>query len=313
MNTVTLEASGHIRFSWKSEHAISHFLHPLHLESSRAIQIGSFFFVKSEYLKILQHFCRVHFDLNVVLMMTTSLSLASYLSEKKASELDLQDIISWMMSLSVQYGYFGIFLISLVGAASIFFPIPYTVVVFTVAGFKNGSSWVFEPVWLAVAAGVGSALGEFSAYLVGLGGRKAISQRYKKKMDLLVRVFNRFGPVVIFAFSLTPLPDDLIFIPLGVMRYNIARAFLPALLGKSVMNLIVAYSGRFSIQYINSIFGQEGTLASALIGMVLAVVLTIVILIVIFKLDWEKYLQKYLERQEENDRKLKQTSENRKE
>jgi uncharacterized membrane protein len=79
------------------------------------------------------------------------------------------------------------------------------------------------------------------------------------------------------------------------------------------MNLIVAYSGRFSIQYINSIFGQEGTLASALIGMVLAVVLTIVILIVMFKLDWEKYLQKYLERQEENDRKLKQTSENRKE
>jgi hypothetical protein len=43
MKTLILEASGHIRFSWKSEHAISHFLQPLHLDKSLAIQIGSFF------------------------------------------------------------------------------------------------------------------------------------------------------------------------------------------------------------------------------------------------------------------------------
>jgi len=42
MKTLILEASGHMRFSWKSEHAISHFLHPLHFEKSLAIQIGSF-------------------------------------------------------------------------------------------------------------------------------------------------------------------------------------------------------------------------------------------------------------------------------
>ena len=249
-----------------------------------------------------------------MLTMVTSLNPTSYLSEKKkASGLELQDIINWMMSFSAQYGYFGILIVSLIGAASIFFPIPYTVVVFTVAGLKNGGVWVFEPVWLAVAAGIGSALGEFSGYLLGLGGRKVISERYKKKMDLLVRVFNKFGPVVIFIFALTPLPDDLIFIPLGVMRYSIVRAFLPALLGKFIMNLIIAYSGRFSIQYINSIFGQEGTLASALIGMAIAIVFTIIILIVMFKLDWEKYLEKYLDRQEENDRKLKQTNETKQE
>jgi hypothetical protein len=37
-----MDASGQTRFSWKSEHAISHFLHPLHLDSSLAIQMGSF-------------------------------------------------------------------------------------------------------------------------------------------------------------------------------------------------------------------------------------------------------------------------------
>jgi len=45
MKTLILEASGHMRFSWKSEQAISHFLHPLHFEKSLAIHIGSFFIV----------------------------------------------------------------------------------------------------------------------------------------------------------------------------------------------------------------------------------------------------------------------------
>jgi hypothetical protein len=48
MNILILEASGHIRFSWESEHAISHFRHPLHFESSLAIQIGCFLAANSK-------------------------------------------------------------------------------------------------------------------------------------------------------------------------------------------------------------------------------------------------------------------------
>ena len=43
MKTLILEVSGHMRFSWESEHVISHFLHPLHFEKSLATHIGSFF------------------------------------------------------------------------------------------------------------------------------------------------------------------------------------------------------------------------------------------------------------------------------
>jgi membrane protein YqaA with SNARE-associated domain len=201
--------------------------------------------------------------------------------------LQFQDIINWLESFPAQYGYFGVFLISLLGSMSIFFPIPYTVIIFTL-----GQS--FEPVWIAVAAGVGSAIGEFSGYLLGLGGRKAISERYKKKMGFLVKVFDRFGPMAIFLFALTPLPDDLLFIPLGVMRYTFIKAFIPALAGKFLMSLIVAYSGRFTIQIIKDIFGVESSWISALIGMILAIVLLIMILIIMFKVDWEKYFEKYV-------------------
>jgi len=211
-----------------------------------------------------------------------------------------QQLFDWLKSIAIQYQYFGIFLISFIGALSIVFPFPYTGIIFFLGGYKERGVYVFEPVWIAVVAGIGSAVGEFSGYLLGFGGRKAISEKYKKRMDLLVRVFNKFGPVVIFLFALTPLPDDLLFIPLGVMRYSIVRVFVPAVIGKFCMNLIVAYSGRFSIQIIRDVFGVESDWITALIGMVLAIVLLIIVLIVMFKVDWEKYLEKYITEAEDS-------------
>lgn len=220
----------------------------------------------------------------------------------------IRQLIEWMERLAFQYGYFGIFLISLVGALSIFFPIPYTVVIFTLGGLKVGEAWVFEPVWIAVVAGIGSAFGEFSGYLLGFGGRRVIGEKYKRKMEFLMKLFDRFGPIVIFVFALTPLPDDLLFIPLGVMRYSLVRALIPALIGKICMNFIVAYSGRFSVQIIRDIFGVESDWISGLIGMVLALVLLIIVFVVMFKVDWEKHFEKYITKEEDSDEKLESYS-----
>jgi membrane protein YqaA with SNARE-associated domain len=194
-----------------------------------------------------------------------------------------------MLQLAVTYSYVGIFIISLIGAASIVFPLPYTVIVFILAGSTN-----LEPILIAAAAGIGSAIGELTSYLLGMGGRKALTKRYQNKMDVLEKVFQRYGSIVIFLFALTPLPDDLIFIPLGIMRYRIIKAFIPALIGKFAMNTIVAYSGRYSITFVKQLFGVESDATTAIIGIVLATVLLAIVLIIMLKLDWEKYLQKHL-------------------
>ena len=199
--------------------------------------------------------------------------------------MQLQDIVDW----TVQYGYFGIFLISMLGAMSIFVPIPSSVVIFILGG-----SSAFDPLLIAVAAGTGAAVGEFSGYLIGFGGRKVIGEKYKKKMDFLVKLFKKFGPIVIFVFALTPLPDDLLFIPLGVMRYSLLRAFIPALLGKFFSNLIIAYSGRFGVGIIRDIFGVEGEGMTVLIGTILALVLMVIVFIIMFKVNWEKRFEKYV-------------------
>jgi membrane protein YqaA with SNARE-associated domain len=211
----------------------------------------------------------------------------------------LKNFVEWMQNFSVQYGYFGVFLMSLLGSMSIFFPIPYTVVIFTLGTVEE-----FNPLLIALASGVGSAVGEFSGYLLGLGGRKIISEKSKRKMDFLLKVFGKFGPLAIFLFALTPLPDDLLFIPLGVMRYNLLKAFIPALIGKLCMSLIIVYSARFTIGIIREIFGVESDWMSALIGMVIALALLVIIFIIMFKVDWEKIFEKYIAKKEESGGKL---------
>jgi membrane protein YqaA with SNARE-associated domain len=221
----------------------------------------------------------------------------------------LQDIEIWMRNFAVQYGYLGIFLISLFGAMSIFVPIPYTIVIFILGGLRDTvGNWVFEPLWIAVAAGAGSAIGEFSGYLLGVGGRKVISDRYKKKMDFIMKLFKKYGTIAIFVFALTPLPDDLLFIPLGVIRYSLFRAFIPALLGKFFSNLIIAYSGRLSLQIIGDLFGVEGEGTSLIVGTIIGIALLIIVLIIMFKFDWEKHFAKYVDEPKGNGKNSEDTA-----
>ncbi|MEM3565771.1 MAG: VTT domain-containing protein [Candidatus Bathyarchaeia archaeon] len=195
-----------------------------------------------------------------------------------------QQLADWMKNFSVQYGYLGIFLLSLIGSMSIFFPIPYTVAIFYIAAnFQD-----FNLLLIALASGTGSAIGEFTGYMLGLGGRKIISEKRKHQMEALVKIFGKYGPIAIFLFALTPLPDDLLFIPLGIMHYNLLKAFIPAIIGKICMSLIIAYSARYTITIIEQIFGIESDWITALISMTLAIILLIIVLAIMFKIDWEK-------------------------
>lgn len=201
----------------------------------------------------------------------------------------IQQLVDWMKHLALNYGYAGIFLISLIGALSIFFPLPYTVVIFWL-----GATGAFEPFLIAIAAGTGSALGEFSGYLLGFYGRQVISKERRRKMEFMVRVFDRFGPVAIFLFALTPLPDDLLFIPLGIMHYSLVRTFVPALIGKMCMNFIVAYGGYATNQIIETIFGEGSDMIAFLIGGLLGIILFIIVMVIMFKIDWERMFMKYV-------------------
>jgi membrane protein DedA with SNARE-associated domain len=135
---------------------------------------------------------------------------------------------------------------------------------------------------------VGAGVGQFSGYLVGAAGKKTITGKYKKNADFLANIFDKFGPVGIFAFALTPLPDDIMFVPLGMARYKPIKAFLPALTGKFLMSLVIALGGRFSIGIITNVFGA----GCSVLSFIFSAVLGIIIAITMFKVDWTKHFEK---------------------
>ena len=191
-------------------------------------------------------------------------------------------LLEWMEQFAHQFGYLGVFIISFIGSVSVVFPVPYTIVIFFLGSSLN-------PVFVAVSGGLGSALGEFSGYALGYYGRAVVSEERRGKMDYMVKVFDRYGPVAIFLFALTPLPDDLLFIPLGVMRYAFWKAFIPALFGKTLMTFILAYSGQQSITIIETLFGGSG-----LLGIMITSALLILIIVAMIKIDWKKLFEKHV-------------------
>jgi len=178
---------------------------------------------------------------------------------------------------------------SLIGASSIILPIPYTIVIFFIAS-------QYDPLLLAIAGGTGAALGEFTGYLLGFYGQKILSEERRRKMSFMVKLFGRYGPLAIFLFSLTPLPDDLLFIPLGILRYKFIKAFIPAILGKISMIFLLAYFGRIGSAVILLIFGE----GNEWIGMTITAVLLAIILVLLFRIDWEKVFNKYVAKRGES-------------
>lgn len=192
------------------------------------------------------------------------------------------NFLEWMETFAVQYGYFGVFFISLVGSLSIIIPIPYTLLIYIMGA-------TLDPILIAIASGFGSAIGEFSGYALGYYGRAVISEERQRKMDFMVKVFDRYGFFAIFFFALTPLPDDLLFIPLGIMRYKFVKAFVPSFLGKLLMSFILALGGRLSIDFIRQLLGEGGW-----IGAIITTIFLIIIIVAILKIDWEKVFEKYV-------------------
>ncbi|MBO3808941.1 MAG: VTT domain-containing protein [Candidatus Brockarchaeota archaeon] len=200
--------------------------------------------------------------------------------------LDAQQFLEWMEQLAYQYGYLGVFFLSFIGAVSVVFPIPYTVVIYLMGS-------IIDPLLIAVSGGLGSAFGELAGYALGYYGRMLIGEERRRKMDYMLKIFDRYGVAAIFLFALTPLPDDLLIIPLGIMRYNPVKFLIPCVLGKTLMCLILALGGRFSISLIKSLFGGEGGWVATLMTFLLLAG----VIMLMMKIDWEEIFFKYVEKQ----------------
>ena len=146
------------------------------------------------------------------------------------------------------WGYVGVFLISLIGSSTIILPLP-------AAAFVFGAGAVLNPLILGIVAGIGAALGELVGYALGWGGRKIGEKRLKEQLDKARSMFEKYGGFfVLIVFAATPLPDDIVGILGGILKYEIKKFFLAVLIGKTIFHLIVAFAGFYGINWVLNYF-----------------------------------------------------------
>jgi len=111
-----------------------------------------------------------------------------------------------------------------------------------------------NPLLVGLIAGLGAAIGEFTGYGLGLGGRKVIEKKYKKDIEKVEKLFQRYGGfLIIVLFAATPLPDDIVGLLGGTLRYSLKKFFIASLIGKIILNLALAYAGFYGLNWILSV------------------------------------------------------------
>ena len=137
------------------------------------------------------------------------------------------------------YGYGGVFLITLFGAATLFIPGPTMVATFVVGSMLN-------PLLVSLVAGLGSAVGETTGYAAGYASRAIITPQ-ERKNTWYQRIFHWMGLhpfLTIFLLDAIPnLLGDIAGIIAGRIRYSYAKFLLASFLGKSIRFSISAYLG----------------------------------------------------------------------
>lgn len=133
------------------------------------------------------------------------------------------------------YGIFGIFLINLVGSATIIIPAPSLV-----ATFVGGS--IYNPLLVGLFSGIGASIGELTGYLAGYGGSAVIQEdsKYKK----IAKWMEKSGFITILVLAIVPNPIfDLSGIFAGATHYSLKKFFLAVLIGKIIRFIGISYLG----------------------------------------------------------------------
>ena len=106
-------------------------------------------------------------------------------------------------------------------------------------------------------AGLGSALGEMTGYLIGIGGVKVIEEKKKepKFIKYFTRLFKKFGFPIVVVTALIPFPFDVIGIIAGMSGYEIKKFFIATAIGKIAKSLLIAYGIYIAIPYLENIIG----------------------------------------------------------
>jgi membrane protein DedA with SNARE-associated domain len=188
-----------------------------------------------------------------------------------------------------EVGYLGLAIVSFFGSLIPFVPIPSFVLVATMAVGEQ-----FDIHVLVIIAALTSTAAKQIIFYVSYGGRRIISEKTKKRMKPFQKLVKRYGGSAAFFAAATPIPDDLVYIPLGLAKYNPKRFFIATLLGKFVLYyVIVLISHYMGLSLLEPILQDIQDPLPVYVGIIALGVAMTVVVILLLRLDWERILGRF--------------------
>jgi membrane protein YqaA with SNARE-associated domain len=139
-----------------------------------------------------------------------------------------------------RYGYFGLFLITFLGNATVIIPVPILAPLNILLG-----SVLPSPLLVGLVVGLASSLGELSGYLLGYsGGGLVKSSKVYKKIEGKVK---EYGLWTIFFLALIPNPlFDIAGLASGALGIKWWKFLIATIAGKTIRAIAFAYLGYYS-------------------------------------------------------------------
>lgn len=186
-------------------------------------------------------------------------------------------------------GYLGVLLISFIGSIIVFIPVPYFPVLVTATLNRN-----LDPHVIALTSAVGAVAAKMIIFYGSYYGRNILSSKTKKRIMPLQRLLGKYGWVGAFTASVTPIPDDLVYIPLGLAKYNPWKFATAVFAGKLILNeMIVAGTIFVGRPFVDMLSSEEVNPLYLVTGAVVSAVILGLIIYFSLRINWSKIIGKW--------------------
>ena len=200
--------------------------------------------------------------------------------------MDFTDIFPF----AVGDGYIILALVNFFGSLIPFVPLPGFLLLATMS---IGNEYDLHV--LALVSAVSATAAKQIIFYVSFKGRKIISKKTLKRMRPFQRLVTKYGAAAAFVAAATPMPDDIIFVPLGLAKYNPKRFFISTLVGKIVLSYSIVFLYHYlGLSLVEPLVKDLDDATPIYIGVVVFGIMMTLVIVLLLRLDWARILGKFL-------------------
>ena len=186
-------------------------------------------------------------------------------------------------------GYLILVLVNFFGSLIPFVPLPGFLLLATMSVGNEYDLHV-----LALLSAITATVAKQMIFFVSFSGRRIMSGKTRKRMRPFERLVKKYGAAAAFVAAATPMPDDIIFIPLGLAKYNPKRFFIATLTGKIVLSYIIVFISHYiGLSFIEPFLANIDDATPVYIGIIVFGAIMTAIIVLLLKLDWQRIMGKF--------------------